>query len=111
MSKEIKDVKVSISLANGKAIVETSKINGFLEGCFIKSENPVNVKIYFPDNTLQIYDIKSFKGNIYLPLRIDAIAPDGKKYNHTQVQVALNNSLIIEASGSDSKVEVILRYC
>ncbi len=111
--KEVKDLGFGLNTSqSGMVEFVTPHINGVIEGIYIDSEKQVSIKIWIDEWEDDIlYDVASFAGKKYLPLRLSAIDKTAEKFNFSPVRWAMNNSLRVEVKGGfNSQVNFVVRY-
>lgn len=98
---------------SGSASYTTNLINGFLEGVIISSGAPVQITIMLEEYNIVVYNVVNFYGDVYEPIRVQAIKGDvsREKYNYSQEKLALNDRLKVEVKGSfGTQVKFCVRY-
>ena len=96
---------------SGKAEYISENINGFLEAILISSDAQVEISITINGTDINIFNIMSFNGTEYLPLRVSAISEIGENYKDSPMKWLLNDRIRVIVKGPlNANVNFVVRY-
>ena len=96
---------------SGEASLITDLLEGCLKAMIIESDKAIDIKISFAQfPEIVLYEVRSFVGAKYLPLRTESIANDGNKFNFAPEEYYLYDNLRIEIKGGfNINVKCVIR--
>ena len=112
-SPKVKDFSFGINTVNsGMATFITEPINGILEGIFVNSLEPIQLRILIGDSDINMFEMQSFQGKQFIPVRLGVVDSLGASFQNAKTKWALNDVLRFEVKGPlNAEVGFTVRYC
>lgn len=109
----IKETAFSLNTGqSGRAEFISPVINGKLEAVMISSDKQVEILISFePFRDIVLYEVVSFSGREYLPLRVQPVHNDARVVVNSSEKWALNNELWFFVKGPiNATINFVVRW-
>jgi len=111
--EKIIDYEYTLNLLEStQASQDTELLEGELKSVIIETNKPVDIKISFRERDIMLYDVRTFTGVRYLPLKVDSISSINERFNYSAERWHLNDALSIKIEGqTGTEVKFIFRVC
>jgi len=109
----IRDVDLILNTGEtGIGAIQTEVLNGELLAIIPSADRGVKVTVRFTGvPEIVLYENRAFQGTFYLPLKLDPIASDARRFNYSATYWYLNNSLTILVEGPiNTELRMTVRY-
>ena len=112
IEKTVKDLVFGVNtMTSGKVTFITEPINGILEGIFVDSQEPIQLRVTIGDSDIEVFNIQSIQGEQFVPIRLGVVDSLGVAFGNIADKWALNDVLRFEVKGPmNSQVKLIVRY-